>query len=254
MTNTNRFTGLAKIYAQARPSYPKQAIENIVSHCKLNANSILVDIGSGTGISSRLFAKYVFKVIGIEPNEDMRNEAKSNIENNNEYSNIEYMDGTAEQTGLADTSVDAIICAQAFHWFNPEIAMLEFKRILKNDGWVVLLWNERDENDKFTAEYGNLIRKLPETKSVEVPRGKSGLALLTSNLFCKQEKTIFANEQILNKEKLLARAFSASYVPKTGKLAESFKNELIALFHKYQKDDSIVLKYETAVYFACKNK
>src|SRR5439155_22179559 len=119
---TGRFTGLADSYAKYRPSYPIEAIDFIVSHCRLGKDSMLVDVGCGTGISARLFAERSLRVIGIEPNAEMRAAAAATSVPPDCPQPI-YQEGRAEATGLADQSVDAVLAAQAFHWFEPEAAL-----------------------------------------------------------------------------------------------------------------------------------
>lgn len=247
---TGRFSGLAEVYAKSRPSYPADAIEFIVGHCGLTADSTVVDVGSGTGISARLLAAQGPTVIGVEPNDDMRAQAESE---SLDYENLSFLKGTAEETLLLDNVADAVLCAQAFHWFRAEEALAEFRRILKPGGWVVLVWNERDEKDTFTKTYGNLLRELPETLAVEVPRGKAGHALLESKSFSDQEVRHFSNEQIMDEDGLIGRAFSASYAPKDKDDAKQFTVKLRNLFKEFEQNGIVTLTYETSVYVGRSN-
>src|SRR2546430_2171337 len=194
-----RFTPLAASYAQNRPGYPIEAIDFIVSRCRLGQDSILVDVGCGTGISARLFAERSLRVIGIEPNAEMRAAAAA-ASVPPDCSQPIYRDGRAEATGPADPSVDAVLAAQAVHWVHARAALREFHRILKPDGWMILLWNERDESDPFTAAYGTVIRSAPAAAAIEAPRGRAGEPLLHNPLFQDAERTVFRNEQILDAE------------------------------------------------------
>ncbi len=247
--STKRFTGLADIYAKARPTYPDEAIEYILDICKLSQNSDLADIGCGTGISSQLFAERGVNVIGVEPNADMRLKAAELIDRV-KPGTLRLVDGTAENTTLEDSSVNAIVCAQAFHWFKPDLALTEFHRILKPEGWTVLIWNERDESDPFTRAYGDAFRKLTEIDTVEAKHGASGMPLLTCEYFCKGELKHFANEQTLDRESLILRAFSASYAPKETGIANRLKEMLNSAFERFQKGAEVALKYNVAVYSA----
>jgi SAM-dependent methyltransferase len=243
---TGRFTGLAEGYARHRPDYPAAALDFIMAHCGLGRGALLVDVGSGTGISSRLFAVRGVRVIGIEPNAEMRTRAEAEALPAGVPA-PEYRDGRAEATGLADQSGDAVLCAQAFHWFEPAATLAEFQRILKPGGWVVLVWNERDEADPFTAEYGKVIRSVPEASGVEGPRGRAGEPLLTSPLFRNALRRDFAHEQPLDEEGVLGRAFSASYAPRAPAQAEAFAAGLRAVFSRHQQAGKVVLRYVTSV-------
>lgn len=246
-----RFTGLAQIYAKARPTYPEAAIDFVIEKCGLNANSLLVDVGCGTGISSRLFAERQIPTIGIDPNDDMRKEAiEENAKQRMEW--LSFIGASSEQTGLQDSVADVVLAAQAFHWFKPEPTLKEFKRILKPDGWVILLWNERDDRDSFTKQYSEILHTLPDTRSVEVKRGESGIDLLESSLFHSSGKKDFENQQEMDEQGLLVRAYSASYVPKSGPLFAELTEKLKSLFDKNQNNGQVVMKYVTSVYFGQK--
>lgn len=247
--NTKRFSGLADIYAKARPTYPEESIQHILETCRLGKDSEIADVGCGTGISSQLFAERGLSVIGVEPNEDMRNKASELIDKV-PPGKLRLVDGTAETTTLKDSSVDAVVCAQAFHWFKPDLALREFHRILKPEGWAVLIWNERDESDPLTRAYGDAFRKLTEIDAVEGRHLASGVPLLTSDLFCKSELIRFENEQILDRESLILRAFSASYAPKESGIANRLKEMLNSAYERYQKQGEVALKYSVAVYSA----
>jgi SAM-dependent methyltransferase len=251
--STNRFTGLADIYAKARPSYPEPAIQFIIDTA-LSADGdqtkkVIADIGCGTGISSRLFAERGFRVVGLEPNDDMRRKAESDATYGG---NLTYVGGTAEKTGFDSGSIDLVLCAQAFHWFRPPEALQEFARILKPGGWVALVWNERDESEPFTRAYGDALRQAPETAKVEMHRGKAGEVLLISQYFRNAAKHVFPNCQLLDENGALQRAFSASYAPKDAAGADRLRQALQQAFKHFSKDGLVEMRYETSVYLARK--
>src|SRR5947209_1203613 len=132
---TARFSGLSDVYARNRPDYPAAAIDHIIGVCGLGGDALLVDVGSGTGISTRLFAARGVKVVGVEPNDEMRGRAEVEA-------GARYVKGTAEATGLPDECAAAVLAAQAFHWFDKPAALREFHRLLRPGGWAVLMWNE----------------------------------------------------------------------------------------------------------------
>lgn len=252
---TSRFTGLAEAYALYRPSYPVEAIDYIVDSCDLDDQSLVVDVGCGTGISSRLFAERGIKVIGVEPNSDMRQQAIDLLASEADAklkSKLEFRDGTAEETGVENARADVVLAAQAFHWFDRERALKEFYRLLKVGGHCVLVWNERDESDEFTSKYGKIIRAGSEAAKVELLRGRAGLALLETDLFEDGRVKEFFNEQTIDEEGLLGRAFSTSYTPKEGEPALKLQQDLKDLFRECGTRGSVTIRYATSVYSAKK--
>jgi SAM-dependent methyltransferase len=242
---TGRFSGLADLYARCRPDYPAAAIEAIVTHCGLNAATLLADVGCGTGIASRQFAERGIPVVGVEPNDAMRAQAEAASNG----PSPRYVKGTAEATGLVNHSVRAVLAAQAFHWFDSEAALREFHRILQPDGWAVLLWNERDESDAATAAFGGVIRTAPDAAAVEGPRAQAGEALLGSPLFVEAERRDFCHEQQLDENGVLGRAFSASYAPREPGAAGRFAAALRRVFQQHQTGEMMRLVYVTSVYW-----
>jgi SAM-dependent methyltransferase len=246
---TGRFSGLADTYAKHRPGYPEAALDFIVQKCGLTTASRLADVGCGTGISTRLFAARGIPVIGIEPNDEMHARAEAEVLPPG-IPLPEYRKGTAEATGLPDGSVHAVLAAQAFHWFRADEALREFHRILRPAGSVALIWNERDESDACTKAFGVVMRSGPDAVAVEVPRRRAGEALLHHALYKDATRVCFSNEQALDEDGLLGRAFSASYAPREEIAADRFAAALRYVFGRHERGGKVVLRYETSVYLA----
>jgi SAM-dependent methyltransferase len=246
-----RFDGRAELYARHRPDYPAAAIHCIISTAQLGPQSLLVDIGCGTGISSRQFAAAGIAVLGLEPNDQMRAQAELAAPPVGGPA-PRYRTGHAEATGLPVSSADMVVAAQSFHWFEPEAALREFHRLLRPGGWVALMWNERDEADEFTHAYSALLRATPEAPLMEGVRQRGGDALLASPLFRHAHRIVFPQEQPLDEEGLLGRAFSVSYVPQEPATAAPLAGQLRGLFANHQRQGLVRLMYRTSVYLGQK--
>lgn len=242
MQPLTRFSNKATDYAKYRPTYPTEAIDIILQG--LNTSQIVVvDIGAGTGISSRLLAERGVRVIAIEPNIEMRQVAVS-------HPLVEFRDGTAENTHLPDKSVDLVTCFQAFHWFNPELSLLEFRRILKPLGRLALVWNNRDQNDIFTAEYSRLVHEASDNHPAE-SRMMSVEPLLKTPHFVNVREYVFEHKQKLNLAGLLGRAASVSYIPNDVIIQQQLLNDLQQLYERCCDEYGFVyLVYRTSVHLS----
>ena len=189
-----------------------------------SSGSLVVDLGSGTGISPRLLPQRW--VAGPRHRAQRGNASPGRNYNPSRrgcLSRSTVAAGQAEATGLADTRADAVLSAQAFHWFDAELALQETHRLLKPGGWVALMWNERDTTDPGTAAYGAaVLRSTPEAAVIEGQRARAGEVLLTHPLFEDAERRVFASLQTLDEDGLLGRAFSASYAPKETAAVQRF--------------------------------
>src|SRR5262245_53929088 len=242
-----RFCGLAEIYGRNRPGYPDAALRFILGD--LISDARIADIGSGTGILTRAFALRGWDVIGIEPNAQMREEACQTP--CNALRRPAYSNGSAEVTGLADSSVDLVVAGQAFHWFDADIALAEFHRVLRPGGVVALIWNHADQSDVLTRGYWQTLRELStDPEVVREAHHFSGRILLVHCLFTAEEQAIFANLQPVDEEGLIGRACSASFAPRNGPDLEELICRLRALFARHQYAGEVVLRYETIVYRA----
>jgi ubiquinone/menaquinone biosynthesis C-methylase UbiE len=244
------FTGLASDYDANRPSYPVEAIDAILADLPRPAR--VADIGCGTGISSRLLASRGVEVIGIDPNQDMLEQARQASGAANLH--VEFCHGTGEDTGLNDVSVDVVVCAQAFHWLRPLEALREFHRILKPHGRLALVWNVRNDGpDPFTAAYSDMARRAQAdaaSRGLEVHEMRSGDPTV-GGFFGKARPLIFPNPQRLSLNGLLGRARSASYFPKPDNpLRGQMESELRRLFEQHSDDGAVTLWHRTEVTLA----
>ena len=162
--NTEKFTGKAQAYANARPGYPDEAIDYIRSLVPTDA--VFADIGAGTGKFTECIAKNGYKIYAIEPNSDMRAELEKTLA---PYPNAEIIIGTAEATTLPDHSIDVITCAQALGWFDLFAFRAECRRIGKPGATVFSLYNTTP-GDNFTPGSHRLSSKQAAEQFFQNPR------------------------------------------------------------------------------------
>jgi SAM-dependent methyltransferase len=145
--NTQRFTGRAELYDRYRERYPSgEILTRLRAWCGLTPDWLVADIGAGTGMLSKIFLDNGNRVVAIEPNLDMRKLMCAAFEGRPSASRLEVIDATAEVSTLPDASLDMVGVGRAFHWFDQERAVAEFRRILKPNGWVALFASDRDRD------------------------------------------------------------------------------------------------------------
>ncbi len=248
MNTVERFSDRVANYVKYRPTYPQEVLAFFRSEMSLTDSSVIADIGSGPGMSSRLFVENGITVYGVEPNAAMRSAAEELFRG---LDNFRSVDGTAESTGLPSASVDFAVAAQAFHWFDRDAARVEFKRILRTGGFAVLIWNERQlDSTPFLREYEEFILKNGKDYR-EVRHENINQEVLESFFGHGYRQQSFENNQVLDFEGLKGRMASASYMPSESEPEfERVAEELRALFDKHQEQGRIVIQYDTQIYFS----
>lgn len=248
MNTLNRFTSRVDNYIKYRPNYPREVITFLKQEGILTPDSVIADIGSGTGISAELFLKEGNVVYGVEPNKEMRHAAQRILV---EYKNFCSIDGTAEITMLPTDDIDLIIAGQAFHWFDKEKSKAEFKRILKQNGIVVLMWNDRrTDSTPFLTAYEDFI-KLFATDYNEVNH-KNIDEKVFNDFFGEANYALesFDNYQHFDYEGLKGRVLSSSYMPEEGHKDFSFMMSVLKkIFNRFQENGKVTLEYDTKIYY-----
>ena len=237
-----RFSSRVENYVKYRPRYPIEIINYLVSEKILTQETLIADIGSGTGILSKLFLDNGNTVYGIEPNNEMRIAAEEYLVN---YPGFASINGSAEKTGLNDNSLDMITVGQAFHWFEFEQTKIEFKRILKANGYLVIIWNSRKKLDSdFSIAYENLVSKYgADYKEVRMNESK------VDDFFEYKLKT-FQNYQDLDFEGFKGRILSASYMPlENSPNYNDLLKEIKIIFETHKQDEKIRIEYNTELYY-----
>lgn len=245
---TKRFSKTVENYLAYRPGYPSEIIDYMNDELGFHSDAVVADIGSGTGKLTTLFTKNGNPTFAVEPNEAMRSPAELLFK---EYHNFKSIDGTAERTTLSDYSIDFIIAGQAFHWFDHQKTKTEFRRVLKDDGMVLLVWNKRmDDKSAFMKAYNDYLidwaTDYEETSLRKIDHNALS-DFYSPNEF---ERKDFYHFQSFDFEGLKGRYLSCSYAfdsehPKH----EEAINVLSSIFERFQESGIVKMWYRTEVYY-----
>lgn len=243
---TSRFSDRVDAYIRYRPGYPASVLEWLAAVHGLNANQTIVDIGSGTGISSEPFLHAGNRVIGVEPNAEMRAAGDALLAR---YPNFLSVAGTAEATGLPAACADWVVAAQAFHWFKVPEARRELQRVLRPGGKVALIWNDRRSDTPFLSEYDALLRRHATDYEKVDHRHATSDGRIDEFFGRPTPERVFPNMQRFDFDGLHGRLISSSYMPNVGRpgYAEMMA-DVRALFERHQRDGKIDLLYDCRVY------
>jgi SAM-dependent methyltransferase len=228
--STTRFSNRVADYVRYRPSYPDQLIQTLQAEAGLTPQSIVADVGSGTGISVDLFLRLGCTVFGIEPNADS---------------------ATAEATSLPNASVDLVAVGQAFHWFDRDRTRAEFSRILRPNGSVALFWNSRrTESTPFLKAYEALLNEFA-TDYQQINHTNIDKTVIAQFFAGKPfEIRSFPSFQDFDFDGLRGRLLSSSYAPAAGQPRhEAMLLELERLYRDHQSDGKVRFEYDTELYF-----
>ena len=245
--STDKFSSKAQIYAKYRPSYPAEFIDYLYNEACFSDKSTIADIGSGTGILSRLLLEKGSAVYCVEPNKDMRKLASDNL---SEFSGYIPISSTAEKTSLSDKSIDYITVAQAFHWFDAEKFKKECKRILNINGKVMLVWNSRVEDDIIVVENYEVCKRFCSNYR-DFSGGLNNDDDKIKGFFKDgaYELCTFNNDRKLTLESFIGGSLSSSYAPINGDINyKPFIEGLTELFNKYSKDGILTMPNITRCY------
>jgi SAM-dependent methyltransferase len=246
MKPTERFSSRVDAYLKYRPGYPQSLLNEIQQQTGLGSTAVIADFGSGTGIFTRQLLQAGYEVYAVEPNREMREAAEVILSAEARFNSI---DADAENSSLASASIDLITAAQAFHWFNTDTAKQEFRRVLKADGKLALIWNKRKVSQPFQKTYDAILRELaPEYGKV------NHMNLTASDIDSffaagSMQRFVFDNSQSLDFAALMGRLRSSSYCPE--EKSPQFiplATELLSLFDQYAVDGVIEFEYDTELY------
>jgi len=244
------YQGGAQAYERGRPDYPSDAVTRLVQALQLGPEKTVIELGAGTGKFTKMLSRATSATItAIEPVEGMRKKFAAVLPN------IEIRTGTAEHLSLPSHSVEAVVVAQAFHWFDGRRALQEIDRVLKKDGRLGLIWNVRDETKPWVANLAKIIA--PYERGV--PRYHSGKwreAFAASKLFDSLHQATYAYTQVGTHETVVDRVASISFI---SALAPDVKEQVLREVRAMLQVDSetrnqtqIELPYRTDIFWCQK--
>jgi SAM-dependent methyltransferase len=247
-----RFSNRVSDYDRFRPRYPAALIDTLRDLAGLTPRDVVADVGSGTGILTRLLLDSGHRVFAVEPNAAMRAVAERDFSDNARFTSV---DGAAERTTLPDGSVDVVTAAQAFHWFDRDACRREFTRILRGQsdvtprarGNVALVWNtRRTDGNAFMRDYERLLVECAIDYTAVDHRHVDEAALAA--FFVDYERAVIPFEEALDWEATRGRMASASYVPSPENAGYA---DIVAglreAFERHARDGRVVWTYDSEV-------
>ena len=233
-------------YERGRPSYPDDAVSFVVKELAIGPQSHVLELGAGTGRFTDLLVFTGAAIVAVEPVPAMREALTRNCPT------VTALDGIAEAIPVADASADAVVVAQAFHWFDGERALPEIHRVMREGARLGLIWNVRDEaadwSERLTAIFDRL-------SGPDAPRYKHGTwrtAFESTDLFGPLHHWVAYHVHELSREAFMDRVMSVSYVASASFLER--ERVLAEVTHLLDTDpelrgkDELVMPYRTDVY------
>lgn len=247
LDSKERFSNRVDDYVRYRPGYPPAILDVLRDECGLLRESVIADVGSGTGILTKVFLDNGNLIYGVEPNLGMREGAEAFLK---QYPRFLSVHGSAEATTLPDSCADFVTAGQAFHWFGVKASRNEFLRILRPGGWVVVVANQRVPDSPLQRDYEALLRKYGtdyDKVAATYPKYQQMKEFFGSIPFSVKS---FPNLQVFDFQGLRGRLLSASYAPpRDHPMHEPMLAELKRIFDLHQHDGSVRFEYKTQVQY-----
>ncbi len=230
----------ADAYDRGRPGYPAEAVAFVIETLRIGPDATIVDLAAGTGKITRELVPTGAELIAIEPVAGMREVLSRSL------ADVRVADGTAESLPLDDASVDGVVVAQAFHWFDGSRALAELARVLRPGGRLAVVFNVRDERDPMQAA----LDRVWEPYRGDTPTHRTGAwqrAFEPADPFTPLAHQAFRNEQRVSADQLVDRVVSVSFI---ATLDEAQRAAVEAEVRKLLADEAeVVLPYRTDVFW-----
>ncbi len=231
------FDETAALYERTRPGWPAEAIRDL----RIPRAATVLDLGAGTGKLTRILVEHFDRVIAVEPLDAMRALLESHVPQ------AGALAGHAERIPLADSSVDAVFCAETFHWFDAELALAEIERVLRTQGKLILLWNvPARPTEPSIAAAADLLQQRGSSER-RVNRYDSGewREPFSGSRFEKLRESRYFHSESVSREHLLAYFASMSWV---AVLPESEREDLLEAVRRLLDADAYTRFWQTDVH------
>ena len=244
------FAREAQAYARGRPEYPVALDHWLRDVLKLDETRTVLDLGAGTGKFTRRLLATGANIIAIEPVEEMLAQLMRAVPT------VAARSGTAEKIPVNNAAVDAVVCAQSFHWFASKAALAEICRVLKPGGILGLVWNVRDESVDWSAAITRIIAPFEGS----APRYRSGewRKVFPAEGFGPLRQREFPNghtgpaEQVIV-DRILSVSFIAALERPQQHIVAARLRDLIATNPALRDRDEVTVPYKTVV-FSCEKR
>ena len=239
-TAARGFGSSAELYERARPAYAPEAVAWMCKRLRIGPGRTVLDLAAGTGKLTRDLVPSGAAVTAVEPLDEMRAQLEQLVPE------AQALAGTAEEIPLPDASVDAVVCGQAFHWFDPKRAMPEIHRVLRPGGGLALVYNSRDLHDRVQKTLDDLLEPYRDSVQRHWVHAHDDV-LANTLLFGPVEHHSWRSEQPVSLDGLLEAAASRSYV---ASLEDGRRAELLGRIRRAFADEPepIVLRYDVDVF------
>ena len=240
METYTRFNEYVDLYDKYRLKYNTDVLNSTIKHISGNKTNLnIADIGAGTGILTRQLLKYKFNnYYALEPNALMQEKSiKLDVKDQ-----ITHINNVSTNTDLKKSDIDIIFVGTAIHWFEPKKTLKEFKRILKKNGYLVILSSGySDEIGEHVDILHKKFRKEPKN-AVNTVRYKRGMANYSDKFY-----TIISRKKLkLTLDQFIGLQLSMSTsLQKTDKHYNDYVNGLEAIFNKYSANNILVINNKT---------
>jgi SAM-dependent methyltransferase len=241
------FEAAVERYERGRPGYPDDAVSYLVRELRIAQDRDVLELGAGTGKFTELIALSGANVTALEPVPAMREALERNCPT------VTVLDGTAEDIPLADASADAVVVAQAFHWFDGDRALPEIHRVLRSEGRLGMIWNARDEATDWSERLTGIFDRLAGDGPRYERRGSRWReAFELADLFGPLHHQVAYHVHEVTRDGFLDRVLSVSYVASA---PEAERERVIAEVRDLLDTDPelagreiIIMPYRTDVY------